>query len=612
MSTADDARAVDFEERTSYVPEIRPGYTAWVSLFAFGNGDLGAAFSEIRRGSNPDFQPPPLEFVEAMGICYRESPDLLPCSNRDLISEYVSLRSVDAGETWQETGRCAAATRHYWYTGFPDGRLVRVIATQHYRHEVGDERLCNVMQESTDGGNTWTEIARIMQDVFFYIHKFRKMPSGALIALGPILPSFGPGTARAGRLSTIPDHVLPDQSAFLVSNDRGHTWDGPHYVLSGVEGWEPDVVELPDGDLLFVNSTVQTGRPVRQTVRRTVTGFVNGPLLAIGRGAPTDANVQGGYTPETIAINPDGLLVGARRGSVYSCSNDLGANWSPIADAPDCHYQPMIEWLPDGRFLAAWHFGMDSRFGEIDMYIGTHAFQVDANLPSPSRLSLERELAADGSRYGNRFRVVLTADGQPQAGREVELHVKDVWLPQPVGQRNTVDVYVAPETHRAVTDVDGAATFPLPAKDAIPDIHHGYRVAAVFLPESGDSCAACRSPSAVAYAMTPASTSTAPYPVYLNHGLVMIRPDVLEQYPELPRVVAAFVVPDPDTDLAHWIEVVGDPERAEAILGFLLEYHVLQRDDDGIYHWYRSVHSGGSGEPWIHELRVCELEEHCG
>ena len=65
------ARASDFEEVVVYYSEERPGYVAWASLFQFGNGELGIAFNEIRRGRNPNFQPPTLESVEAIQVPYR-------------------------------------------------------------------------------------------------------------------------------------------------------------------------------------------------------------------------------------------------------------------------------------------------------------------------------------------------------------------------------------------------------------------------------------------------------------------------------------------------------------------------------------------------------------
>src|SRR3989304_5706832 len=102
-----------------------------------------------------------------------------------------------------------------------------------------------------------------MEGKFFYVHKWKKLSSDAIVTAGPILPTFGPGGERGGRCMSIPGQVLPDQTAFLISCDGGYTWDGPHYILPGIEAWEPDFVELPDGSLLFLNSTVPAGRAVR-------------------------------------------------------------------------------------------------------------------------------------------------------------------------------------------------------------------------------------------------------------------------------------------------------------------------------------------------------------
>ena len=341
-----------FEENEVYYPEVRPGYTAWASLFQFGNGDLGLAFGEIRRGKNPEFKPAPLEFVEAMSIPYRVMPDLLPTGNPDLVSEYVNMKSTDGGRSWLETGRCNVHARHYWHVGFPDGRLVRIVGSQHYRYEVGKDRLCTVIEESYDGGNAWKEISRIMEGKWCSFHKFKKLRSGAIIAATHIHPSFGPGAERQTRSEQLPGEIKPVQSAFLISEDGGHSWDGPHYVLPGIASWEPDFVELPDGSLLFINSTVQAGRAVRQVVRRSSTGWMNDPLMEVRRGAPDDweNSKQGGFTPETVTMTPEGLIVGARRCGSYSCSNDLGENWYVIEGPVDCYYQPIIECLPDGSF----------------------------------------------------------------------------------------------------------------------------------------------------------------------------------------------------------------------------------------------------------------------
>jgi len=49
------------------------------------------------------------------------------------------------------------------------------------------------VEESHDGGSTWTQIIRIMPGQFFYIHKVRKLRDGSIVAAGPVCPTFGPG-----------------------------------------------------------------------------------------------------------------------------------------------------------------------------------------------------------------------------------------------------------------------------------------------------------------------------------------------------------------------------------------------------------------------------------
>ena len=176
---------------------------------------------------------------------------------------------------------------------------------------------------------------------------------------------------------------------------------------------------------------------------------------------------------------------------------------------------------------------------------------------------------------------------------------------------NPADVWSSPDVREAVTDTQGYATFHLADKDAIPDIHHGYNVAVSFAPESGGQFATCRGPARSAYPLTPARGDPAPYPVYMNQKAIMITPETAKRFPDLDRVVHHFRVPDPDRKIDSWIAAAGSRGRAQQILDFLMENHVVSRDSADVYHWYRAVHGGGPGEPWIGEVRVSDLEEHC-
>lgn len=606
MSSTEYARALGFEERVVYRPEVRPGYAAWASLFQFGNGDLGLAVNEIRRGGNPDFNPPPLEYVEMLVVPYRISPDAIPGSNRNLISEYVNLRSSDGGRTWSETGRCRVHTRHYWHVGFPDGRLVRMIGTQHYRYDAGNDRFCTVVEESTDGGNTWREISRFLEGVFFYGHKFKKLPDGSIVAAGPVAPSFGPGGRRVSRWSDLPGQCVDLEGCFLISRDGGYAWDGPHYLFPGVRADEFDVVQLRDGSLLFINSTVQSGRPVRQIVRRSSTGYINEPMMEIRRGKPREDEPWAGFTPETVVLTESGLLVGARRMQPYSCSNDMGENWYEIGGMPDSGYQPMLETLPDGRLLCVWHQGHDNRFGEEDMFIGAHSFRVKEHLPRATSLSLERMLSQDGSQYVNAFKARLTSDGRPVEGRRIAFRIAPWFLPD--GGENWAPLAEAKDVRAATTNADGVAVLRLPDKDVIPDIHYSYWIDAVFAPDEGDRLQPCRGPKQRAYAMTPRRNCPANYPVYLNHGYLMLTPDAARRFPDLADILGRFDTRNPDAGLGVWSNAAGGEQRAGEVLDFLQANHIVAAGSDGVYRWYRSLHAGDNV---VKEVRICSLEEHC-
>ena len=604
MASTSFATATDFQEQSCYYPKHRPGYAAWVSLFHFGDGDLGMAFNEIRRGDNQLFGKPTLEFGHAMCLPYRFNPVVLASMNRELIYEYVYLKSSDEGRSWVETGRCPVNTRHYWHTGYPDGRIVRLIGTQQYRYDQGDDRHCSIVDESHDGGNTWMQICRFMIGHFFYIHKVKKLRDGSIVVAGPVVPTFGPGGMNPSRHSKPAGVSSVHETAFMVSHDHGHSWNGPHYVLPGVSAWEPDFVELSDGSLLFINSTVQAGRPVRQIVRRQSTGWVNGPLMTIRRGAPVDDNVQGGFTPESVVLGEDGLIVGARRGGPYTCSNDLGENWFEIEGPPHCHYQPIIESLPDGRFLAAWHHGADNALGEVDMYIGTHVFGVDANLPAATRLTLQRELAADGNQYVNVFRATLTADGAPAAGRQVKFRLVPRW--QADGQTNRATLDTTEDVRPAVTNGDGVARVELSDYATIPDMHFSYQIDVVFDPAPGDDLIPCQGPGEIVYVVTPHRTNPFNYPIYLNQRLIMITPQTAKRFADLPQIVAQFDKANPHAGFEKWEQACGSAQRAREVLDFLMEHHIVSLTEQGIYQWYRAGHRS---EQIIREVRVDEVIE---
>ena len=502
------ATATSFEDRVVYSPEHHPGYTAWVAAFLYGNGDIGLSFDEIRRQPNPGFTPPSIEFLESADLAYLFSRTYIPTSHPELLQERVYLKSTDGGNTWKEFHR--GRGKSGYRVGFPDGRLVAASYGGNHSPERGTDRNYTTVEESRDGGRTSRRIARLPA---VGTHRFKKLRDGSLVILGPLAPTYGPGGCRPKSGARFPGEHYDHQAAIMHSPDGGYTWTGPHYVLPGVSAPEADFVELPDGRLLVINSSVQAGAAVRQFVQRVDTGFVCDPVMDIQKGAADSHNMQSGIVPEAIDITPDGVIIGARRLSAYACSNDLGATWHTIAGLPDCGYQPQVLCLPDGRFMAAWHRGTDSAFGQQDMCIGIHAFRLEIkNLPRPTALTLERSLSDDNSQFINAFAARLMVGDHPLPGKAVDLRVKFTWLGD--GRVNPTPIDQTHDIRTAETDADGVARFVLADIDAVPDMHHTYDVQAIFTPRPADHLAPCRSVHFHCYNKTSKRNTPYAYPLY--------------------------------------------------------------------------------------------------
>ena len=63
----------EFTETLVYAPERRPGFVAWASAFAYGDGSVGLSFDEVLEEENPDFMPMRLEYAEAAGVPVRRA-----------------------------------------------------------------------------------------------------------------------------------------------------------------------------------------------------------------------------------------------------------------------------------------------------------------------------------------------------------------------------------------------------------------------------------------------------------------------------------------------------------------------------------------------------------
>ena len=506
QQTATGATAINVEQTRVYEPKVQPGHAAWTVLWRSPQGHVYVAFHEKRRGTNPTWKPIPLEFYEVM-----QSPvnyHTTTCNGgKDLVSESVVMRSDDEGKSWQEVGRSPSQVMNMFaWACLGDGSIIRALSDDYVAFDPGTTtRLC--VEVSEDEGITWQMRSVIMEGYAAYSYRLKRLSDGTLILVAPYNEGFGPGRPCPRRIGKRAGVIVELTCGLFFSYDQGHTWSGPAPLFPGILAWEPDFVELPDGNLLFFNSTFQRGKPARQFVFRQGQRFIPGPVY----------EVPGDGIPETVTLTDDGLLVGAIRCGDYTCSNDQGVTWYRIEGLPTCEYQPYIMTMCDGSLLNVWHHGKDSFFGEISQFIGAHRFELKADMPAVTHLGIERELSTAGDRYINAYTVTLTADGIPQADKTInfayQLRYTDDFActddPKQAGTRVT-----------ATTDKQGRATLDLrtlpdvievnhpqyrvAAKlDLVEDIHHQYRVTAWYEPKHDETLlAATRSDVYFAHTIT--------------------------------------------------------------------------------------------------------------
>ncbi len=520
-----------FTQTVAYRPARQPGFVAWAGVFTYEDGTVGVSFDEITPEPDPAFTPPKLEYAEAAGVpvsyCSVEAGDARQRPWR------VYLRTAD-GVHFTRTGRCPRAQGGLCGAGFANGRIVSYDVP---RRNAAGTGWCDfiAVRQSTDGGNTFTEAARLLEGCAPYLWRVRRLPDGRVILLASLYGTpWGPGLPRPTRNTQLPGETYTGkiQTFFMISGDGVH-FDGPHYILPGIGAHEYDVAPLPGGRLLFVAGDVQGTPAGRQIVSPAAGGgWVNGPLLPIGQGAPADpaADPQGGFVPETIAWDArQGCLVGYRRNRCLSISNDEGANWVPVAPPSGAQplYQPVLTALPDGALLLAGHVGGDTAFGQGTPTIVCWRMEMDCAgaLPAPTALSLQR--LAEGGGYRNAFRAVLRSGGRPLAGRPVEFRFTPYWRAD--GTVNTTPQDSAPYRVQAVTGADGAAVGRAPWFDGVGDIHLAYNADAVF-PGAPDA-RACGSPLMTVLALTPRRACEYPYDAYFAGGVLYLSPAFLADYP---------------------------------------------------------------------------------
>ena len=272
----------------------------------------------------------------------------------------------------------------------------------------------------------------------------------------------------------------------FFSYDQGMSWTGPLPVLNGQEVTETDFVELPSGDLLMISSSIWA-HPGRQIIYRTKNGFMPGPY---------EKAVSYDIVPETVCITEDGLLVGCHRfpgktGVQYAWSDDLGLNWFPIygiVEKTGYLYQPWIHYIGNGRFACAGHVGGDEpvkgRDPDRDQCILLHQFELKDHVKTrDTDLKLLRDYDESSRKYLNSYKLTLTCDKKPLAGKELEIWFAERDKPgYDSFAKYTIDerMKMGGETVTAVTDEKGEARISLGRFDSIDYIHHCIQIVARF------------------------------------------------------------------------------------------------------------------------------------
>lgn len=574
------ARAVNHRREIIYSPEVCPGFTAWVTGFDYGGGRVGVSFKETIRQKNPAFIPPRLEMGEAVGAPVSYSS--IECGSESELSMRVYMASDDGGKSFYETGRCLLEEGSFCNIGFPDGRIVGLDVPRINAERTGWYEGIRV-RESKDGGSSWMDREILLPGTAPYLWRVRRLKDGTIIVMACLYGTpWGQGKARATRNTMLPgeSYINKIQTFFFASKD-GVEFSGPHYILPGTGAHEYDMIERSDGSLLFIAGDVQATQVARQVVTRHGEDFVNGALLSIRRGAPTDPSMspQGGFVPESIVALPGGLILGARRGKPYSCSNDDGENWFEIDFLPHSLYQPFMMLMPNGEIANFGHFGGDNAFGEVDMYIGADFFLVESGLPATCKLELVRSLSNDQSHYENSYAARLFSGERGIPDQTIFFRISPVWRED--GNVNTAPQGEAPMQLSARTNAEGWAKISIPELDKIPDIHHYCNVDVVFAGSDDGRFSACGGPMMCCASLTPRRRELFPHAAYFANGVLYLAPWLVNDYPKAAELLAERTDEGGEALLTEGIP--------QALLDILTEAGALTASGGKLL-WYRSVH----------------------
>jgi len=470
-------RAVHFESRRVYRSSRHPGYTSWISFFPGERGQWYLTCEEVNRPETPLPQCTRQQFYE-MGL-----PNGYDKSQYRL--EVVMLESTDGLRNWREISR-----EPYWFqhsagsfgqARTADGRFLRFVWSC-YAFDPSIERN-EIFFESEDEGRTWVKKPPFHDAHFFSApHRMRALRDGTLVLCMPLMPRWGEGSDRPLRTAINLDTMNEMQMTLWFSFDQGRCWDGPLPIYGGQNVSETDFVELPDGNLLFINNSI-FAFPGRQYIYREGRRFTPGPF----------EKARAGTAPETVCLMEDNLLIGCLRANIYCWSDDLGQTWQPLDGIPEMGpevYQPWINYLGNGRVACAGHLGGDDPLGLRDQQVNLHLFTVE--MPRKTRntvLWIARDFDETANRWENAYTLTLTCGEESLADKEIEFWYVErdqpgydsfnkIPLPERMQQGGRLLT--------ARTDARGIARVSLPEFDKVEYIHLSYQLVARFNIERAD------------------------------------------------------------------------------------------------------------------------------
>ena len=480
MTLASAVVAKNFQRSTIYTPPNPPFYACWPCLFPGEKGQWYVAFEEVTGTDPPLPQCTPQQWYEFSG-----GPGM---DKSQFLMEAVILESRDNMATWREVSRKAYNFQHtvgiYGASArTTDGKFIRFIWSGYNLDPKPGPN--EVFEVSLDNGRTWVNQGPFHDEHFLsWAHRLRTLRDGTLVLCLPFGTPY-PTKRYPIRTCSEPDAIGGFGMNLFFSYDQAATWEGPLLIYPGQSVSETDFVELPTGDLLFINNSI-FAHPGRQFVYRKGKRFTPGPLeLARGKMKWGEPN----HVPETVCLIEDNILVGCMRAGVYSWSDDLGLTWFSLAGADHKTgevYQPVMHHLGNNRVVCCGHFGHDDPIREIEgrtyktinHTINLHFFDVAiARKTLAPEVTLERVPAPGLERWPNSYALTLTQAGNPLSGKELTFWYAELGKPgYDDWNRNTLDERMAMGGTKisVVTDQEGKARVDLEQMDQVAQDEHRY------------------------------------------------------------------------------------------------------------------------------------------